>query len=154
MTSELTHSYDILIQATPEQVWDALTKSEFTTRYFPATSVDSTWQSGSHYAHLRGGTVAFEGKVVDADPPRRLVETVNFKAFPEWVGHEEFILRWDIEPMGDSCKVTVTHEGPESVGRLFDRVTPQCPVTLSGMKTLLETGKPLSVGQPVAAKSA
>jgi pimeloyl-ACP methyl ester carboxylesterase/uncharacterized protein YndB with AHSA1/START domain len=150
MPTELKHCYDILIQATPEKIWDAITMSEYTTRYFPATSVESDWRTGSHYAQKRpDGTVAFEGRVVDADPPRRLVETVHFKEFPDWRGHDEFILRWDIEPMGDACRVTLTHQGPESVGKLFDKVTPTCPLVLSGMKTLLETGKPLSVGKAV-----
>ena len=153
MGDGLKHSYEILIQATPEQVWEALTKSEYTTRYFPGTSVDGDWRRGSHYAHKRAdGAVAFDGTVIEADPPRRLVQSVHFQTFPEFQGHQEFTLRWDIEPLGGACRVTVTHQGPESVARLFDRLTPHCSWTLSGMKTLLETGKPLSIEQPVAAE--
>ena len=33
MTEQATQVYSVFIRATPEQVWDAITKPEFTTRF-------------------------------------------------------------------------------------------------------------------------
>jgi hypothetical protein len=49
--------------------------------------------------------------------------------------------------------LTIGHEGSESDRKLFERLTGHCHHTLSGIKTLLETGKPLSIPQPVEAKA-
>ena len=152
MSSKLEHSYQIIIQATPEQVWQALTDTRFTTQYFPGTAVESDWQPGSDYVQKRGDAVAFDGKVVVSDRPRRLVQTVHVKFDPAVMGHKEITLSWDIEQMGESCMLTIGHEGSESDRKLFEHLTGHCPHTLSGIKTLLETGKPLSMPQPVAAE--
>jgi uncharacterized protein YndB with AHSA1/START domain len=152
MSNKLEHSYQIIIQATPEQVWQALTDARFTTQYFPNTAVESDWQAGSDYSHKRGDAVAFDGKVVVSDRPRRLVQTVHMKFDPAVIGHKEITLSWDIEQMGESCMLTIGHEGSESDRKLFEHLTGHCPHTLSGIKTLLETGKPLSIPQPVAAE--
>ena len=152
MSSKLEHSYQIIIQATPEQVWQALTDSRYTTQYFPGTAVESDWQPGSDYVQKRGDAVSFDGKVLVSDRPRRLVQTVHIKFDPAVIG-QEITLSWDIEQMGESCMLTVGHEGSESDRKLFEFLTAHCPHTMSGIKTLLETGKPLSIPQPVEAKA-
>jgi uncharacterized protein YndB with AHSA1/START domain len=152
MSSKLEHSYQIIIQATPEQVWQALTDARLTTQYFPGTAVESDWQPGSDYVQKRGDAVAFDGKVVVSDRPRRLVHTFHMKSDPSVIGHKEITLSWDIEQMGEACMLTIGHEGSESDRKLFERLTGHCHLTLSGIKTLLETGKPLSMAQPVAAE--
>ena len=145
MSGKLQHKYQIIIQATQDQVWEALTNSRFTTQYFPNTAVESDWQPGSDYIHTRGNAVSFEGRVVVSDRPRRLVQTVHVKFDPAVIGHREITLSWDVEQVGESCLVTVRHEGYESDAKLFERLTGHCPYTLSGMKTVLETGKPLAL---------
>ena len=49
---------------------------------------------------------------------------------------------WDIEPVGDSCRLTVTHDQlPEDApGELYGG----WPMILSGLKTWLETGEELT----------
>ncbi len=153
MSNELEHSYDIFIQAAPQQVWEALTSSKFTTQYYFGLAVDSEWHVGSDYAMTTpdGATVRLDGKIIESDPPRRLIQTVNVKWDPALRVRKEMTVGWDIEQMGEACRVTVTHKAFASDAKVFEVLTGHCAQLLSGMKTLLETGKPLRVGQPAAA---
>jgi uncharacterized protein YndB with AHSA1/START domain len=155
VSSELKHSYSIFIQATPQQVWEALTISRFTTQYFFNSAVESDWKKGSDYAMTSpdGAIVKFEGRILASDPPRRLFQTVNVKWDPALVGHQEMTIDWDIEQFGETCRVTISHRGSDSDARLFEMLTGHCPDVLSGMKTLLETGKPLRIGPRVGAEA-
>ena len=47
MTEQTTQVYSVFIRATPDQVWDAITKPEFTARYFYGSVIDSTFEPGS-----------------------------------------------------------------------------------------------------------
>ena len=42
-----TQVYAVFIRATPEQVWDGITKPEFTARYFYGSVMESTWETGA-----------------------------------------------------------------------------------------------------------
>jgi uncharacterized protein YndB with AHSA1/START domain len=155
MSSELTHSYSVFIKATPQQVWEALTTSRFTTQYNFGSAVTSDWRPGSDYAMTSpdGASVMYDGKVLVADPPRRLVQTVNVKFDPALAGHKEMTISWDVEQFGETCQVTIGHRGSDSDATLFEMLTSHCPHVMSGLKTLLETGKPLHIGQHVAAQA-
>lgn len=151
MSGELTHSYSIFIRATPEQVWEALTASEFTTQYFPFGRVKSDWQPGSTYTMTRAdGPVMYEGDVLESDPPRRLAQSVTFRTPVEFAGHKELRISWDIEQLGEACRLTISHVGSQADAKLFDVLTGSCPDLMSGLKTLLETGTALRIEQPVA----
>jgi uncharacterized protein YndB with AHSA1/START domain len=153
MSNRLEHSYGLFIQASPEQVWEALTESRFTMQYFFDSAVQSDWRVGSPYAYTSpdGAQVKFDGEIVEADPSRRLLQTLNVKLDPRLVNREPLRLGWKIEQAGEACLVTVTHEGHEADARVFAMLTSHCEQLLSGMKTLLETGKPLRMAQPAHA---
>ncbi len=150
---ELQHSYSVFIRATPEQVWEALTTSSFTTQYYFGSAVESDWRVGSDYRMTdpTGTSVTFDGKVLEADRPRRLVQSVNVKFDPAFRGHGELSISWDVEQYGETCLVTIGHRGTDSDARLFHMLTSHCPHVLSGLKTLLETGTPLRIGKPASA---
>lgn len=150
MSNQLVDTYRIVVQATAEQVWEALTTSSFTTQYYFGLSVESDWQRRSAYAMRRGDTTAFDGMVLDFDRPRHLLQTVNVKFLPI-TNQEELTIQWDIEPVGDACSVAITHKGSPADAGLFAQVTSTCPELLSGLKTLLETGLPLRMDHPAAA---
>ena len=40
MTAQTTQVYSVFIKATPEQIWDAITKPEFTEQYFFGARID------------------------------------------------------------------------------------------------------------------
>jgi uncharacterized protein YndB with AHSA1/START domain len=149
----LEHSYSIYIKASPEQVWEALTTPSFTTRYFPGGAVKSDWQEGSDYTmnSADGAKVLYDGRVVVSHRLRRLVQTVNIKFDPSVIGHEEMTIEWDIERFGETCLLTMIHRGADSVANQFGMLTSHCPDLMSGIKTLLETGQPLQIGERVEA---
>ena len=63
--------------ATPERIWQALTDSCFTLRYYYNSTVHSDWAVGSPYEYRTRGNPAIEGEVLEADPPRRLVDDAS-----------------------------------------------------------------------------
>lgn len=153
MDGEFIHTYSAFIKASPDQVWEALTNPEQTVQYFPYSAVRSDWQAGSACAYTGpDGSIGAEGTVVQADPGHRLVQSLHVNAFPQYRGHPEFTLIWDIEPFGEATKVTVTHTGPEAVSGLLAMATSHCPHTMSGLKTLLETRTPLRIDDPALAR--
>jgi uncharacterized protein YndB with AHSA1/START domain len=108
----------------------------------------SDWTPGSRYraqttdAAVMTGVDIAEGENLEVDPPRRLVQT--FRAlWSDAVKGEGFSrVTWEIEPIGDSCRLTVTHD------QLSESANPELyggwPMILSGLKTLLETGQLLT----------
>ena len=83
-----------------------------------------------------------EGENLEVDPPRRLVQSFTALWSDDVKREGTSRVTWEIEPIGDSCRLTVTHdqlrEGAHS--ELYGG----WPQILSGLKTLLETGETLT----------
>ena len=146
MTEQATQVYAVFIRATPEQVWDAITKPEFTTRYFFGSKIDSTFQPGSPYLSLSGDDERrlVEGEILESDPPRILRH--SWRALWDAEQAEEPFSRvtWEIESQeGGVTKLTVTHDQLEASPKTAESVAGGWSYVLSGLKTLVETGKPL-----------
>ncbi|HEY3216813.1 MAG TPA: SRPBCC domain-containing protein [Candidatus Eisenbacteria bacterium] len=141
------HLYEIVIRATPDQIWEAITRPERTRDYFYGTLVASDWKPGSplRYAYP-DGKLAAEGTVLEADPPRRLVHSLSALWDPEVTLDHPHQVVWTIEPLGRSCRVRVEHHGFEGETATLRSVQSGLSVILSGMKTLLETGQRLEIG--------
>jgi uncharacterized protein YndB with AHSA1/START domain len=136
--------FEIYIKTTPERLWEAITDSEKRALYTFGVGITSDWTPGSHYvaAHPNGPTPISEGENLEVDPPRRLVQSFNALWSDDVKAAGTSRVTWDIEPVGDSCRLTVTHdELPEGVN---DQIYGGWPQILSGLKTLLETGEPLT----------
>jgi uncharacterized protein YndB with AHSA1/START domain/DNA-binding transcriptional ArsR family regulator len=135
--------FEIYIKTTPERLWQAITDGEQRAKYNFGVGVESDWTPGSGYTglHPHGGPIA-EGENLEVDPPRRLVQSFNALWGDEVKGEQTSRVTWEIEPVGDSCRLTVTHdqlrEGANS--ELYGG----WPMILSGLKTLLETGETLT----------
>jgi uncharacterized protein YndB with AHSA1/START domain/DNA-binding transcriptional ArsR family regulator len=135
--------FEIFIRTTPERLWEAITDPEMRRKYNFGAAVASDWEPGSPYAltHPHGGDLA-TGENLEVDPPRRLVQ--SFEAvWSEDVKREGTSrVTWEIEPVGDSCRLTVTHDQlrEDAHGELYGG----WPMILSGLKTLLETGDELT----------
>jgi uncharacterized protein YndB with AHSA1/START domain/DNA-binding transcriptional ArsR family regulator len=135
--------FEIYIKTTPEKLWEAITDPELRATYSFGVQTHSEWTRGSSYtASVPGGIDIAEGENLEVDPPRRLVQT--FKALWSDDVKEEGASRvtWEIDPVGDSCRLTVTHD------QLREGANPELyggwPMILSGLKTLLETGETLT----------
>ena len=147
MIEQTTQVYAVFIRATPEEVWDAITKPEFTTKYFYGSSVESTWEPE---APLEGWTAdhsmqLVDGKVLEADPPRRLQHTWRALYDPDTAVEPHSRVTWEIDQQdGGVTKLTVVHDQLEAAPKTAESVAGGWMFVLSGLKTLLETGEPLS----------
>ena len=140
-TATTTQVYSVFIRATPEQVWDAITKPEFTERYFHGVRIDVTEQR-------RRSTVrdlTWEEPVLELDPPRRLVHGWTSAYDDELAAEPQSRVTWEIEPQDDGVtKLTLVHDQLEGAPKTAESVAGGWMFVLSGLKTLLETGEPLA----------
>src|SRR5271163_3849304 len=136
--------FEIYIRTTPERLWQAITDSEIRSKYQFGCLVTSDWTPGSRLemSHPRAPGLLAEGEVLEADPPRRLVQTMTALWSDDAKGEGTSRVTWEIEPVGDSCRLTVTHD------QLGEGASPEIyggwPMVLSGLKTWLESGELLT----------
>jgi uncharacterized protein YndB with AHSA1/START domain len=156
-----TQVYRVYIKATPEAIWDAITKPEWTERYGYAARVDFDLRPGGAYRAYPGEEMAkyegvpdvvVDGEVIEADPPRRLVQTWRMLMDADLQAEGFTRLTHEIEPSeGGVTKLTVIHEledAPKLAALLAGENEAQgagggWSWVLSGLKTLLETGAEL-----------
>jgi uncharacterized protein YndB with AHSA1/START domain len=136
--------YAIYIAAPPETVWNALLDGEFTRQYWEHENV-SDWVPGSSWEHRRADgdrKAAILGEVLEASKPNRLVITW---AEPSDRARKDRHSRvtFDIEPVADMVRLTITHEDLEPGSEMERKITKGWPRVLSSLKSLLETGRPL-----------
>jgi uncharacterized protein YndB with AHSA1/START domain len=143
----ITQMYHIFIKTTPQRIWDAITKPEFTARYFFGAQVETTAQVGSPFRyHSPDGTSLWgDETVLESDPPRRLVVSWRSLYNPDLAEEPASRVAWEIEPQdGGVCKLTVVHDQLDNSPKTAANVAgPGWMMVLSSMKTLLETGAPL-----------
>ncbi|UPK36736.1 SRPBCC family protein [Bradyrhizobium sp. 186] len=133
--------YVTYIETTPEKLWEALTNSAFTRQYWFDTEVHSDWKVGSPFALVMSGTTTDTGEILEADPPRRLAYTFKHKLMENMRNEQPTKVVFTIEAYGNLVKLTVTHEGFAAGSELLDGISRGWPAILSGLKSLLETGK-------------
>ena len=136
--------FEIYIKTTPERLWEALTNPEMRAKYTFGVTVTSDWTPGSKY---RGASAAapdliFEGVNLDVDPPRKLVQSFNALWSDDVRAEGTSRVTWEIEQVGDSCRLTVTHDQLREGAN--NELYGGHPMILSGLKTLLETGQTLT----------
>jgi uncharacterized protein YndB with AHSA1/START domain len=149
MASDLKHEYHVFIRTTPEELWEALTNPDLTAQYFHGTRALSDWKVGSPCTYaMEDGTEALACEVVELDPPRRLVTTFAIRYDPEAHADRPSRLTWEIEPLGPACHLSLVHDDFDGETRTYLGVNDPAGWSqiLSGLKTLLETGKPLVIG--------
>jgi len=141
---QTTQVYNIVIKAAPEAVWEAITNPEFSERYFYGARITV---APDHYSSLGpDGDVWGDEAVYDYDPPRKLVHGWRSRYSPELADEDESRVTWEIEPQDNgTCVLTVVHDRLEGAPKTAASVAGVGWMTvLSGLKTLLETGKPLA----------
>jgi uncharacterized protein YndB with AHSA1/START domain len=143
MTAQTTQVYQLFIKATPERVWDAITKSEFTTRFFFASRIEMT--DGRRRAYGPNGELWGDSAILEEDPPRRLVHEWQGLYDPDLAAETTSRVTWEIEPQdGGITKLTLIHDHLEGAPKTAESVAGGWMLVLSGLKTLLETGQPLA----------
>lgn len=140
--------FEIYIKTTPERLWEAITDTEMRKKYQFGVAFTSDWKAGSTYKGVAGDTTIGpgmeiqEGEILESDPPRRLVQTSRALWSDAAKSEGTTRVTWEIEQVADSCRLTLIHD------QLREEASPELyggwPMVLSGLKTLLETGKTLT----------
>jgi uncharacterized protein YndB with AHSA1/START domain len=139
---QTTQVYQLFIQASTEQIWEAITKPEFTAKYFYAARVELV--NGRRMSYGPNGELWGDEAIVESDPPRKLVHQWRSQYDPELAAEEPSRVTWEIEPQDEGVtKLTVVHDQLEGAPKTAESVAGGWMYILSGLKTLLETGKPL-----------
>jgi uncharacterized protein YndB with AHSA1/START domain len=140
--------YEIYIKTTPERLWEAITDEEMRQKYSFGVGTSSDWTPGSRYESTASartvapGVAIAEGENLEVDPPRRLVQSFTALWSDDVKAEGTSRVTWEIEPVGDSCRLTVTHDQLREDAN--DELYGGWPMILSGLKTLLETGETLT----------
>src|SRR6187397_1897796 len=106
-----TAVFEIYIKTTPERLWEAITDPEMRAAYSFGVQTHSDWMPGSGYSASVPGVVDIaEGENLEVDPPRRLVQSFTALWSDEVKAAGTSRVTWEIEPVGDSCRLTVVHD--------------------------------------------
>lgn len=136
--------YVTYIRTTPEKLWEALTKPEFTRQYWSGVYHETSWKPGAPWKlMIPDGRVGDSGEIVEIDPPRKLVVTWRNEFKPNLREEGYSRAAFTLEPMDDVVKLTVTHEMDKPGSKLIEAVSTGWPSLLSSLKSLLETGESL-----------
>ena len=140
-TAQTVQVYNIYIRATPEQIWDAITKPEFTERYFHGVRISVVGDERTS----RMGDVTWSEPVLEADPPRRLVHGWTSYYDDEMAAEAQSRVTWEIEEQdGGYSLLTVTHDQLDGAPKTAAGVAGTGWMgVLSNLKSFLETGDPL-----------
>jgi uncharacterized protein YndB with AHSA1/START domain len=157
-TGTSTQVYEVFIKATPEAIWDAITKPEWTQRYGYQAIAEYDLRPGGTYRarateefqRMGMPELVVDGEIIEVDPPRKLVHSWRFLWDEQVAAEGPTRVTFEIKPgQGDVTKLTVTHE-LENAPQTEAQVTGQIEgagggwsFVLSDLKTLLETGRPL-----------
>ncbi|MDX1921825.1 MAG: SRPBCC family protein [Alphaproteobacteria bacterium] len=142
--SNIEQIYTTYIRSTEQKVWDAITNPEFTRQYWGHENV-SDWKIGSKWGHVANDdptrTPKIIGKVLECNPPRRLVTSW---ASPNNLADESKVT-YEIQQVEDMVRLIVTHNEFKAGSTMANGVSKGWPRVLSSMKSYLETGKGLNV---------
>jgi uncharacterized protein YndB with AHSA1/START domain len=136
--------FEIYIKTTPERLWEAITNPEMRRKYTFGMIITSDWARGSDYRGTspKSPVPILEGENLEVDPPRKLVQSFRALWSDDVKSEGTSRVTWEIKPVQDSCKLTVTHDQLREGAN--DELYGGWPMILSGLKTLLETGETLT----------
>jgi uncharacterized protein YndB with AHSA1/START domain len=136
--------FEIYIKTTPERLWEAIVTPEQREKYNFGAGIWGELKPGARYTmSARNGAVMLgEGEILEVEPPRRLVQTMVALWSDEVKSEGTSRITWEIQPVGDSCRLIVTHDQMRE--GVNDQIYGGWPMILSGLKTWLETGELLT----------
>jgi uncharacterized protein YndB with AHSA1/START domain len=147
-TVDTTQRIQLAIRATPEQVWHALTDPTVTPAYYIGFSAEfGDLQAGSPYRYTAGGGDMITGEILEVEPGRRLVTTFNGYWAPDVADLPTSTVTFEVfepfMPMPGVTFLSCVHTGlPANEAAAHLEIG--WVSILSGLKTLLETGQPMS----------
>ena len=144
LESSMEKVFEIYIRTTPERLWEAITNGDIRAKYQFGSHITSDWTPGSRFEMgiPEPPLVLGEGVNLEVDPPRRLVQSMVALWSDDVKSEGTSRVTWEIEPVGDSCRLLVTHDQLREGAN--DELYGGWPMILSGLKTWLETGEILT----------
>jgi uncharacterized protein YndB with AHSA1/START domain len=156
-----TQVYRVFIKATPQRIWDAITKPEWTQKFGYGLRDEFELRPGGKYrGHANEGMKAMgmdgvivDGEVIEADPPRKLVLTWRMAIDPSMAAEGFTRLTYEIEEgRGGVSRLSVIHDLAGRPGHAAmvagDKQGPGAGGgwiwILDDLKSLLETGSSLA----------
>ncbi len=141
--------YVTYINTTPRKLWRALTDTALIRQYWVGRTNTSTWKKGAGLeSRSPDGELEWAGKILESRPPHRLVYTFRM----DGAGQPVTKVTCQIDKLGKNSpqrgkglRLTVTHEGYAPGSPQLEGISTGWPVILSGLKTLVETGKGLGI---------
>jgi uncharacterized protein YndB with AHSA1/START domain len=139
--------YTIYMASTPEKVWEALTRAEFSRQYFSGHAVEVDLRVGGAFImRTPDGALHISGEVIECEPPTKLTVTfnVNWPALVEKLGPT--LVTYEIEQAGDAVKLTMLQSHDREISDdILSGGRSGWPAILSSLKSLLETGQALAI---------
>ena len=140
--TNLKHIFVIYIRTTKEKLWDALTNPEMTSQYYYGSKIKSQFTVGSSIEYLLENESGIEyaavyGEIIEIEKNKKLVHSFRFKSNDDKPSKATF----EIEEVEQGVKLTLTHDSFESETVTYNEVTQGWPLIISGLKSVLETGK-------------
>ncbi len=153
--SVTTQVYRVYIKATPQAVWDAITKPEFAAKYGYGGRMELDLKPGGAYKGYASDLMksygapdlVVVGDVIESNPPNRLVLTWHPIWDPQTSAEPATRLTYEIEEEMGLVRLTLTHDvtGAPYIAKQVSGEIPNAgggwPFVLSDIKSLLETGK-------------
>jgi uncharacterized protein YndB with AHSA1/START domain len=155
-TRDDTKVFQVQIKATPQAIWDAITTPEWTQKYGYCSRAEFELRPGGRYRGFAseamkahgGPDLVVDGEVLEADPPKKLVQTWRALWSPDLMAEGFRRLTWDIAPGANGMTtLTVTHElagAPKTKEQVTGGIAEAgggWTFVLTDLKQLLETGK-------------
>jgi uncharacterized protein YndB with AHSA1/START domain len=134
--------YVTYIRTTPEELWSALTTSEFMKKYWFGMNFETDWKVGSRWKLIfPDGRIADTGEIVELDRPRRIVLKWRNEFRSELTAEGYARCSIELEPQDGAVKLTISHTIERAQSKLIEAVSGGWPRILSNLKSLLETGQ-------------
>jgi len=138
------HTYKVFIACDVDEAWDAIVNGDKTIHYYYGTMVQSDWSVAAPVRYTSpDGTLVADGFIVTIDPPHRLEMMFHARWDPELDQEGPIRMVWTVEDNNGLTAVTVASFVDTDTKSYTDWVG-GIPFIVSGMKTLLETGKPMT----------
>ena len=135
--------YVTFIRATPEKVWEALTRADLTGKYWFGYRVSAEGKPGDHMTAMSpAGQKAHDDPILESDPPRRL--GYGWKPLYNDVPNDRASrVTFELKSIKGQTRLTVTHDDFDEGSRIFEMISSGWPAVLSSLKSFLETGQGL-----------
>lgn len=137
-----TFVYVIFIRTTSDELWAALTTSEFMRKYWFGMNFETDWKVGSPWKLVfPDGRIADTGEILEIERPRRIVLKWRNEFRPELTAEGFARCSIELEPQAEAVKLTINHTIERADSKFIEAVSGGWPRILSNLKSLLETGE-------------